>query len=121
LTRFSTETQEATIQNGIKNVVSSMNGIEKPSTPSLKRIDADNQAASSTSWKSADAGLNSFQASSDRAKVNTVANKAVKRILRRPNWLSSLVRRISAAPSSGSTIRPRRRWFMSVPLRTYTR
>ena len=45
------------MQNGIRNVVSRMNGIEKPSTPSLKRIVSVSQAWLSTSWKAGVAGV----------------------------------------------------------------
>ena len=49
-TRCSIESHEARMQNGIRNVVSRMNGIEKPSTPSLKRIVSVSQEWLSTSW-----------------------------------------------------------------------
>ena len=50
------------MQNGIRKVVSRTNGIEKPSTPSLKRIVSASQAWLSTSWKAAVAGSNRPQA-----------------------------------------------------------
>ena len=43
------------MQNGIRNVVSRISGIEKPSTPSLNRIVSVSQAWLSTSWKLAEA------------------------------------------------------------------
>jgi hypothetical protein len=46
------------MQNGIRNVVSRMSGMEKPSTPSLKRMVCVSQAWLSTSWKLAAAVSN---------------------------------------------------------------
>ena len=67
------------MQNGIRNVVSRTNGIEKPSTPSLKRIVSASQAWLSTSWKAGLAVSNRPQATSDRRKVATVVASAVQR------------------------------------------
>ena len=48
-TRLWIGVHEATMQIGMRKVVSSTNGIETPSTPSLYRIPCENQSRSSTS------------------------------------------------------------------------
>src|SRR5215208_6199187 len=79
LSRCSIASQEARIANGIRKVVSRTNGIEKPSTPSLKRIVSASQAWVSTSWKAGLAGSNRPQAQSDKRNVATVVNSAAQR------------------------------------------
>ena len=97
------------MQNGIRKVVSSTNGIEKPSTPSLKRIVVGSQAWVSTSWKAALPGSKRPQAPSDSRKVATVVKSAAQRRSSAPPR-SSPPRsdRMKAAPTSGRTRRPER-------------
>src|SRR3954452_2155063 len=74
--RNSIERHDATMQNGIRNVVSITNGIEKPSTPSLKRIVSASHRWVSTSWNAGVVGSKRDHATSDKRKVAIVAASA---------------------------------------------
>ena len=108
LSRCSIASQEARIANGIRKVVSRTNGIEKPSTPSLKRIVSASQAWLSTSWKAGLAGSNRPQAQSDKRNVATVVNSAAQRAFERTDSSSPRSVRMKAAPTSGRISRPER-------------
>ena len=64
------------MQNGIRKAVSTTNGIEMPSTPSLNLIASATQPWVSTNWKPGLAGSNRPQATSDSTKVAIVAASA---------------------------------------------
>src|SRR3954454_24735045 len=83
LMRCSIESHDARIENGIRKVVSSTNGIEKPSTPSLKRIVSASQRWFSTSWKADEDVSTRTQATSESRKVATVAASAAQQALER--------------------------------------
>ena len=96
------------MQNGIRNVVSRMSGIEKPSTPSLKRMVSVSQEWLSTSWNEAEAISNRAQATSDSRKVAIVVARAAQRAFERAASLSPRRVRMKAAPTSGRMRRPER-------------
>ena len=97
------------MQNGIRNVVSRMNGIEKPSTPSLKRIVSASQRMA----------LDELEAR--RAGVEAAPGHERQQEGQRPWWrappsarwlfaasLSPRSVRMKAAPTSGRIRRPER-------------
>ena len=62
------------------------------------------QSICSTIWKPGFELSKPAQTTSDTAKTNIVVSKATLRILRRDASLSSLIRRISNAPTSGRNV-----------------
>src|SRR4051794_40525336 len=83
LMRCSIESHDARMENGIRKVVSSTNGIEKPSTPSLKRIVSVSQRWLSMSWKLDNHGSNRPQATSESTNVAMVAASAAQQAFER--------------------------------------
>ena len=96
------------MQNGIRKVVRRTNGIENPSTPSLKRIVSVSHTWLSISWNEAVPVSKRLHATSDRMKVSTVVASAAQRAFAFVASLSPRSVRMNAAPTNGRISRPER-------------